>query len=160
MSDQSTVDLGVGNLVTCRGITGTNATGDCTILVQPEAYGTYIPGLKEAAAGSLLVASAVKQAPLQKSSAAGVTPVTLNRLMGSGNFKLVKASHTFDGSAENIAHGMGSTPSFVFAVPFAAPNSVWTVLPGTHNGTNIVLTGTATLKAQIFGFFPDIPTLT
>jgi hypothetical protein len=52
MSDQATVDLGVGNLVTCRGITGTNATGDCTILVQPEAYGTYIPGLKEAAAGS------------------------------------------------------------------------------------------------------------
>lgn len=56
------------------------------------------------------------------------------------------AVQTATGVAQNIAHGLGRTPSFVMVIPVNVGSAeAWTVTEGTHDATNVVVTvaGTA-----------------
>jgi hypothetical protein len=59
------------------------------------------------------------------------------------------AEQTGTGSSQNIAHGLTTTPTFVFVIPTdtsPATAGVFTVVEGTHDLTNVVVTVTADKK--------------
>src|SRR5258708_1283818 len=74
--------------------------------------------------------------------------------IGSGVVTKAKAKAFFSsqltgtGSAQNVAHGLGVTPSIVIAVP----TDGGTVTYGTHTSTNVVITGTSTKKFDILAW--------
>jgi hypothetical protein len=64
----------------------------------------------------------------------------------------VSTERTATGSAENVAHGLGAVPSFVFVVPTdTSPSTVgvFTVTEGAHDGTNAVVTVTLNKKYKV-----------
>jgi hypothetical protein len=72
----------------------------------------------------------------------------------AGSVKLAKLAvftanaQTGTGSSQNIAHGLGVTPTFVVAVP----TDGGTVSYGTHTSTNVVVTVTSTKKFDVIAF--------
>ena len=67
----------------------------------------------------------------------------------------VSAEQTGTGSAQNIAHGLGATPSAVLVVPTdTAPATTgdYTATEGSHDATNVVVTVTASKKFKVWAF--------
>ncbi len=67
-----------------------------------------------------------------------------------GWFSSVEQTGT--GSAQNIAHGLGRTPSVVIVSVSdnAAGNGVWS--PGTHTDANVVITAASGVKYYVWAF--------
>lgn len=64
----------------------------------------------------------------------------------------ISTEQTGTGSAQNIAHGLGVTPSKVVVVPTdlaPATTGQYTVTEGTHDGTNVVVTVTSSKKFKV-----------
>lgn len=62
---------------------------------------------------------------------------------------------TGSGSAQNIAHGLGSTPSLVIVYPTdtsVATEGVYVVTEGSHTSTNVVVTVTNGKKYRVVAF--------
>ena len=55
----------------------------------------------------------------------------------------LSTEQTGTGSAQNVAHGMGVTPTTVVAIPSNLTGGVYVVTYGTHTSTNCVLTVTS-----------------
>lgn len=74
---------------------------------------------------------------------------------GPGLSIFVSTEQTGTGSAQNIAHGLGVTPTYVFLSPTdlaPATAGVYTVTEGTHTSTNVVVTVTASKKFKVIAF--------
>lgn len=59
---------------------------------------------------------------------------------------------TGNGSAQNTAHGLGATPSLVFAIPSDLTGGAFTVTYGTHTSTNAIVTVTTGEKYRVVAF--------
>ena len=66
---------------------------------------------------------------------------------GAGIF--LSTEQTGTGSAQNVAHGFGVTPSKVFAIPSDITGGAYTVAYGTHDATNCVVTVTTGEKYRV-----------
>jgi hypothetical protein len=67
----------------------------------------------------------------------------------------ISTEQTGTGAPQNIAHGLGTTPTAVFAAPTdTSPVTVgvYTVTEGAHDGTNIVLTVTSGKKFKVMAW--------
>lgn len=67
----------------------------------------------------------------------------------------VSTEQTGTGSAQNVAHGLASTPSKVFIAPTdtnVATVGAYTVVEGTHDATNVVVTVTSGKKFKVLAF--------
>ena len=60
----------------------------------------------------------------------------------------VAKAQTGNGSAQSIAHGLGSVPSVVICIPTDAGTATY----GTHTATNVVVTVTNAKKYDILAF--------
>jgi len=67
----------------------------------------------------------------------------------------VSTEQTGNGSAQNVAHGLGATPSKVLIVPTdtaPATTGAYTATEGTHTSTNVVVTVTTGKKYKVFAW--------
>lgn len=67
----------------------------------------------------------------------------------------VSTEQTGNGSAQNVAHGLGATPSGVLIVPTdTAPSTTgdYTAVEGAHDSTNVVVTVTTGKKYKVFAW--------
>jgi hypothetical protein len=65
--------------------------------------------------------------------------------------RFTSTEQTGTGSAQNVAHGLGSTPSLVWWSMSQDPAGTgFTVVPGAHGATNCVFTVTAGVKFYVF----------
>lgn len=67
----------------------------------------------------------------------------------------VSTEQTGTGSSQNIAHGLGVTPTVIFAAPTdTSPSTVgvYTVTEGSHTSTNVVLTVTSGKKFKVMAW--------
>lgn len=64
----------------------------------------------------------------------------------------LSAEVTGNGSAQNTAHGLGTTPSLVFAIASDHSGGQFTVTYGTHTSTNAVVTVTNGEKYRVVAF--------
>lgn len=68
----------------------------------------------------------------------------------------ISAETTATGSAQNVAHGLGTTPTGVLVVPTEHPGTpdtgAFDIAEGTHTSTNVVLTVTANVKFKVFAW--------
>ena len=67
----------------------------------------------------------------------------------------VSAEQTGDGTAQNIAHGLGATPAAVLIVPTdttPATTGAYTAVEGTHTSTNVVVTVTNGKKYKVMAW--------
>lgn len=62
----------------------------------------------------------------------------------------LSTEQTGTGSAQNIAHGLGSTPTLVVVIPtVTAASGATTYAEGTHTSTNCVVTATTGAKYKV-----------
>ena len=69
--------------------------------------------------------------------------------------QFISTEQTGTGSAQNIAHGLGSTPTKVFVAPTdLTPTTVgqYVVTEGAHDGTNVVVTVTTGKKYKVLAW--------
>lgn len=59
---------------------------------------------------------------------------------------------TGNGSAQNVAHGLGAIPAGVLVVPSDCPDSAWALAQGAHDATNVVVTATNLLKYYVMAW--------
>jgi hypothetical protein len=59
---------------------------------------------------------------------------------------------TGNGSAQNTAHGLGTTPALVFAIPSNLTGGPCVVTYGTHTSTNAIVTVTTGEKYRVVAF--------
>jgi hypothetical protein len=64
----------------------------------------------------------------------------------------LSAEVTGNGSAQNTAHGLGTTPALVFAIPSNLTGGPCVVTYGTHTDTNAVVTVTNAEKYRVVAF--------
>lgn len=64
----------------------------------------------------------------------------------------LSAEITANGSAQSTAHGLGSTPSLVYAIPSNLTGGPFVVAYGTHTSTDAVVTVTTGEKYRIVAF--------
>ena len=64
----------------------------------------------------------------------------------------LSTEQTGNGSAQNVAHGLGTTPALVFAIPSDATGGAFTVAYGTHTSTNAIVTVTNGEKYRVVAF--------
>ena len=58
---------------------------------------------------------------------------------------------TANGSPQNIAHGLGRTPTQVWwSVSDSGATGIYTLVPGSPDGTNVVMNGTAGVKYYVW----------
>lgn len=73
-----------------------------------------------------------------------------------GSSVFVSSEQTGTGSSQNVAHGLGVTPSKVLIavteLPDAAAETGFDVAEGTHDATNVVVTVTNTVKFKVLAF--------
>ena len=62
------------------------------------------------------------------------------------------AELTGTGSAQDVAHGVGSVPRLAFVVPSDLTGGAFTVAYGTHTTTNVVVTVTSGEKFRVVAF--------
>ena len=67
------------------------------------------------------------------------------------NTLFVSTEQTGTGSAQNIAHGLGRAPSLVL-FGFTGGTVVTSVVEGTHDATNVVITVTSGAKYKILAW--------
>ncbi len=56
---------------------------------------------------------------------------------------------TGTGTAQNIAHGLGRTPALVLVIPTEL-TGIGSIVEGTHDGTNVVVTAVSGDKYKVF----------
>ena len=76
--------------------------------------------------------------------------VTASALPAASVF--LSAEITANGSAQSTAHGLGSTPSLVYAIPSNLTGGPFVVTYGTHTSTDAVVTVTTGEKYRIVAF--------
>jgi hypothetical protein len=63
---------------------------------------------------------------------------------------------TATGSSQNVAHGLGATPTGILVVPTEHPGTpdtgAFDIAEGTHTTTNVVVTVTADVKFKVFAW--------
>jgi hypothetical protein len=64
----------------------------------------------------------------------------------------LSAEITGNGSSQDTAHGLGATPTLVFAIPSDLSGGAYTVAYGTHDGTNCKVTVTTGEKYRVVAF--------
>lgn len=64
----------------------------------------------------------------------------------------LSTEQTGNGSAQNVAHGLGTAPALVFAIPSDATGGAFTVAYGTHTSTNAIVTVTTGEKYRVVAF--------
>lgn len=64
----------------------------------------------------------------------------------------LSTEQTGNGSAQNVAHGLGTTPSLVFAIASDHSGGQFTVTYGTHTSTNAIVTVTNGEKYRVVAF--------
>ena len=64
--------------------------------------------------------------------------------------KFTSTEQTGTGSAQNIAHGLGTTPSLVWWAPSSLSGNAATFVPGAHDATNCKMTVTNGEKYYVF----------
>lgn len=57
---------------------------------------------------------------------------------------------TGNGSAQNVAHGLGATPSLVLVIPTDVPAGQATFVEGSHTATNVIVTATTGAKYKVY----------
>jgi len=67
------------------------------------------------------------------------------------NTVFISTEQTGTGSAQNIAHGLARAPSLVL-FGFTGGTVVTSVVEGTHDATNIIVTVTSGAKFKILGW--------
>jgi hypothetical protein len=76
-------------------------------------------------------------------------PLLLNGGLAPGSV-FQSTEQTANGSPQNIAHGLGTAPSFVTAyVTDSGATGIYTLVPGAHDATNVVFNGTAGIKYRV-----------
>jgi len=63
------------------------------------------------------------------------------------------AEITADGTEQSTAHGLGATPTLVIVYKTADTRgtwAAWSLVEGTHDATNVKVTGTSGIKYRIF----------
>lgn len=94
--------------------------------------------------------------PIGHCVVAGVTADTTLRVRLSGRTRFFQSSEqTGTGSAQNIAHGLGRTPTLVIVYPTdtaPATTGAYTLTEGTHTSTNVVVTVTSGKKYRVVAF--------
>jgi hypothetical protein len=66
----------------------------------------------------------------------------------TSEFKSTEQTGT--GSAQNVAHGLGATPSLVLVIPTKVNAVGDTFVEGTHDATNVKVTATAGAKYIVY----------
>lgn len=66
--------------------------------------------------------------------------------------RFLSTEQTGTGSEQDIAHGLASTPTFVFVVPSDLTGGAFTVAYGTHDGTNCKVTATSGEKYRVVAY--------
>jgi len=67
----------------------------------------------------------------------------------------LSAEQTGTGSAQNVAHGLGTTPSKVVIFITGDARAAWAVFSiteGAHDATNVVVTVTASMKFRVLAW--------
>lgn len=64
----------------------------------------------------------------------------------------LSTEQTGNGSAQNVAHGLGVTPTVVLVIPSDMPDSAWSLVQGTHTDTNVVVTATSGGKYYVLAW--------
>lgn len=78
-------------------------------------------------------------------------PIKLTGGLSASGSSFSSTEQTATGSPQNIAHGLGRTPTVVWAyVTDSGATGIYTLVPATHDGTNIVFNGTAGIKYRAF----------
>jgi predicted RecA/RadA family phage recombinase len=102
------------------------------------------------------ISTAAGNMPIGRAIAGALTGAATVRvlLLGAGALPqiFVSAEQTGTGSAQNVAHGLGVTPSFVMIAPTdTAPSTTgaYTAVEGTHTSTNVVVTVTTSKKFKV-----------
>ncbi len=76
-----------------------------------------------------------------------------NSTIQAGKISFFKSTEqTANGSAQNVAHGLGRTPSLVFVTVTELPAGLaggFDIAEGTHDGTNVVVTITNGCKYRV-----------
>ena len=70
------------------------------------------------------------------------------------SYYFLSAEQTGNGSAQNVAHGLGKIPEKVLVMLTGGPAS-WaacSIVEGTHTDTNVVVTVTANFKYRVQAF--------
>lgn len=78
-----------------------------------------------------------------------------HRTVSLAGSMFVSAETTSTGSAQNVAHGLGYTPTKIFVAPTELPADLtggFDVAEGTHTSTNVVLTVTASCKFKVLAW--------
>lgn len=82
--------------------------------------------------------------------AVGVLYAKAQSIAPAGVF--LSAEQTGNGAPQNVAHGLGVTPSLVFAIPSDHTGGVFAIVYGTHTSTNAVVTVTSGEKYRVVAF--------
>lgn len=77
-------------------------------------------------------------------------PLLLNGGIAPGS-RFTSTEQTGTASAQNVAHGLGSTPSLVWwSVSDSGATGIYTLVPGAHDATNCKFTVTSGVKYYVF----------
>lgn len=120
------------------------ATGEGDVVVKDNLADAF--GIREAANYYLKVVTTTGAQLLEFAK-----PVKLTGGLSASGSSFSSTEQTATGSPQNIAHGLGRTPTVVWAyVTDSGATGVYTLVPATHDGTNVVFNGTAGIKYRAF----------
>ena len=120
------------------------ATGEADVVVKDNLADAF--GIREAANYYLKVVTTTGAQLLEFAK-----PVKLTGGLSASGSSFSSTEQTATGSPQNIAHGLGRTPTVVWAyVTDSGATGIYTLVPATHDGTNVVFNGTAGIKYRAF----------
>lgn len=119
------------------------ATGEADVVVKDNLADAF--GIREAANYYLKVVTTTGAQLLEFAK-----PVKLSGGVAAGSI-FQSTEQTANGSPQNIAHGLGRTPTKVWwAVSDSGATGIYTLVPGAPDGTNVVMNGTAGVKYYVW----------
>lgn len=132
----------------------TNTSGTWAPLVNLGAFAPTVISLTDNAAAALDIKEGsttyLKFVTTDGSENVAVgKPLLLNGGLAPGS-KFTSTEQTGNGSSQNIAHGLGTTPSLVWWAPSSLSGNAATFVPGAHDATNIKMTVTNGEKYYVF----------
>lgn len=133
----------------------TNTSGTWAPLVNLGAFAPTAISLTDNTAAALDISEAAN-VYMRFVTTNGSESVTIGKpvLFGGGlapGSKFTSTEQTGTGSAQNVAHGLGTTPSLVWwAVSDSGATGIYTLVPGAHDATNCKFTVTAGVKYYAF----------
>lgn len=134
---------GAGNVAVARGDRLYFVTGDTPVLSKKTSGIFFGYALETVDSGAT--------ATIEVRLAGGDGRSTLDALNGAGLF--ISSEQTGTGSNQNIAHGLGRTPTKVAFMPTEfASNVAVDFTPGTHTGTNVVVSVGSGVKFQVIAY--------